>query len=190
MGTAYVFQSRSAPDLRAFTDEPSGSKLPADEGPWALIQEISPGEDWKLNVGRKVVAAAILENGFFLWGPDNQEPSSKPIIESDRVEGTAVYGRDASQIGTIKRLLIEKVTGRVVYVHVTFGGFLGIGVNHQTIPWEKLRYDREFGGYRTDITAEQVRGAPPAFGDAELWHDRSRERQVRDYWNDLPRGPI
>src|SRR5215211_4850717 len=61
---------------------------------------------------------------------------------------------------TIKRLLIEKVTGRVVYVDVTFGGFLGIGVHHQTIPWEKLRYDREFGGYRTDITAEQVRGAP------------------------------
>jgi hypothetical protein len=192
MRTYYLFQSRSAPDLRAFTDEPTGSKLPADDGPWALIQEIAPGEDWKLNVGRKVVAAAILENGFFLWGPRNHQPSSKPIIESDRVEGTAVFGRDAGQIGTIKRLLIEKVSGRVIDVDVTFGGFLGIGAHHHTIPWDKLRYDRELGGYRTDITEEQVRGAPQFLGDAELdrEHERSRDRQRLDYWNNLPRGPI
>jgi hypothetical protein len=28
------------------------------------------------------------------------------------------------------------VSGRVLYVDVTFGGFLGIGVHHRTIPWE------------------------------------------------------
>ena len=47
------------------------------------------------------------------------------------------------RIGTIKRLLIEKVSGRVVYVDVTFGGFLGLGVHHRTIPWEKLAYDKQ-----------------------------------------------
>ena len=98
-----------------------------------------------------------------------------------------MFGRDAEQIGTIKRLLIEKVSGRLVDVDVTFGGFLGIGAHHHTIPWDKLRYDRGLGGYRTDITEEQVRGAPQFLGDAELEHERSRDRQRRDYWNNLPR---
>ncbi len=188
MRTYYVFQSQSAPDLLGFTDDPSGSKLPADEGPWNLVQEIAPDEEWNVKISRAVVAAALLENGFYLWGTRKPQ-GSKPIIESDRVEGTAVFDRDANQIGTIKRLLIEKVSGRVLYIDVTFGGFLGIGAHHHTIPWNKLSYDWELGGYRTDVTEEQVRGAPPFFGD-DHWHDRKREQQMRDYWNDLPRGPI
>jgi hypothetical protein len=71
----------------------------------------------------------------------------------------------------------------VLYVDVTFGGFLGIGVHHQTIPWERLTYVRHLGGYRTDITAEQVRGAPAFFGDDQIWHDRKREQAMRDYWS-------
>src|SRR3954471_16822101 len=32
-----------------------------------------------------------------------------PLIESDRIEGTAVYDANGKQIGTVKRLVIEKV---------------------------------------------------------------------------------
>jgi PRC-barrel domain len=184
----FVFQSATSPDLRGFTDDASGTKLPPDDGPWALVEEISPDAEWKLGISRAIVATGIRENGFYLWGPRKQKPSSKPVIESDRVEGTAVFDRGANQIGTIKRLIIEKVSGRVVYIDVTFGGFLGIGVHHVTIPWEKLHFDRELGGYRTDVTEEQVRGAPAAYGDEEVWG--FREQQMRRYWNDLPKGPI
>ena len=51
--------------------------------------------------------------------------TGKPLIESDRVEGTAVFNRANHQIGTIQRLLIEKVSGRVRYVDVTFVGCMG-----------------------------------------------------------------
>jgi hypothetical protein len=87
-------------------------------------------------------------------------------------------------------LLIEKVSGRVVYVDVTFGGLLGLGGHHHTIPWEKLTYDTRLHGYRTDITEEQVRGAPAFYGDDEVWPDRKREQELWDYWRDLPRGPV
>ena len=94
------------------------------------------------------------------------------------------------QIGTIKRLLIEKVSGHVLYVDVTFGGFLGIGTHHVTIPWDKLAYDKELSGYRTDITEAQAKGAPTFYGDEEVWPDRRREKEAYDYWNNPPRGPI
>ena len=38
-----------------------------------------------------------------------------PLIESDHIEGTAVYDADGKRIGTIKRLVIEKVSGHVAY---------------------------------------------------------------------------
>jgi hypothetical protein len=167
MRTYHVFQSQTGPGLRGFTDDPSGKALPPEDGPWTLVQQIGPDEEWNLNISRAVVAAGIMENGFFLWGPINRPTAFHPVIESDRVEGTAVFDAEGTQIGAIKRLLIEKVSGRVLDVDVTFGGFLGIGVHHQTIPWEKLTYDKELEGYRTDMTEAQVRDAP-AFRSSDL----------------------
>jgi hypothetical protein len=173
--TYYVFQSANAPELRGFTDQADGANLPAEEGPWALVQQVQPDEEWPFPVSRAVVATGVLENGFYLWGPVNRPASTKPIIESDRVEGTLVFDPHGNQIGTIKRLLIEKISGRVVAVDVTFGGFLGLGVHHHTIPWDKLTYDREYSGYRTDMTEAQLRDAPVFYGDHRAWTERGQE---------------
>ena len=108
--------------------------------------------------------------------------TGKPLIESDRVEGTYVYDPSGNEIGTIKRLMIEKISGKVAYAVMSFGGFLGLGEEEHTIPWNKLDYDTSLGGYRTDITAEQVRGAPAFYGDEMVWPDRERENKARDYW--------
>ena len=56
-----------------------------------------------------------------------------------------------------------------------------------------ISYDKAFEGYRTDITEEQVQAAPSFYGgegDDLVWPDRKRERELRDYWHDSPRGPI
>jgi hypothetical protein len=98
---------------------------------------------------------------------------------------TRSFDPQGHQIGTIKRLLIEKVSGRVEYVDLVFGGFFGMGVHHHTIPWEKLTYDSRLHGYRTDITEAQVRGAPTPSGDEQGWADRRREQEIRDDWSDV-----
>ena len=182
MTTYYDFQSARDPTLHAFSDERSGAKLPKDEGPWAIVQEIVSEDFGHFPVARDAVQAGVLENGFYLWGHPGEPTSSKPVIESDRVEGTAVYDPADKRIGTIQRLLIEKVSGRVLYVDITFGGFLGLGAHHHTIPWEKLTYDTRLGGYRTDVTAEQVKGAPAFYREEEVWPDRNREQEMLDYW--------
>jgi PRC-barrel domain len=193
MKTCYVFQSDPNPNLLAFTDGATGEKLPSESGPWTFVKEVSPAERWTFGVGRAFVAAGILENGFLVWEASNNTATFHPVIESDRVEGTAVFNQQGRRIGTIKRLLIEKVSGKVLYVDVTFGGFLGIGVHHRTLPWDKLSYDKALEGYRTEITEEQVRDAPAFYGydgDDLVWPDRKREKELRDYWHDDPRGPF
>jgi hypothetical protein len=112
--------------------------------------------------------------------------SANPLIASDRVEGTSVYGSDNSHIGTVERLMIDKRSGQVAYAVMTFGGFLGIGEDSYTIPWGKLTYDTDLGGYRTDISPDQLRGAP-AFGrQDDGYNDRDRERALHDYYGVSP----
>ena len=110
---------------------------------------------------------------------------SHPLIESDHIEGTAVYDANGKRIGTIKRLVIEKVSGHVAYAVTEFGGFLGLGGEAHTIPWEQLRYDTTLGGYKTGITEGQLRSAPEfSRQDEKLLSGHEREELGRYY--DIP----
>jgi hypothetical protein len=49
--------------------------------------------------------------------------------------------------------------------------------------WNKLTYDTGLGGYRTDVTEAQFRGAPNFSQDRNYdLSDRNRERELHDYW--------
>jgi PRC-barrel domain len=109
--------------------------------------------------------------------------TGKPLIESDRVDGTTVYDPKGNNIGYIKRLMIEKVSGRVAYAVLYFGGIFGSGDEEYAMPWNKLTYDTGLGGYRTDVTEAQLRGAPNFYRDRDYdWSDRNRERELHDYY--------
>jgi hypothetical protein len=115
------------------------------------------------------------------------EMTGKPLIESDRVEGTTVYDPNGNNIGSIKRLMIEKISGRVAYALMSFGGLLGMGAEEHAIPWNKLTYDPNLGGYRTDITEEQLRGAPAFSRDRNFdWNDRTREQELHEHYGIRP----
>ena len=104
--------------------------------------------------------------------------TGKPLIESDWVEGSAARDPDDNQIGTIKRLVIEKISGRIAYAVMLLGGFLGSGEEERTISWNKLTYDTRLGGFRTDITEDPLRDAPTFSRDRDYdWLGRQREQE-------------
>ena len=41
------------------------------------------------------------------------ERTGKRLIESDRVEGTTVYDAQGNNVGSIKRIMIDKISGKV-----------------------------------------------------------------------------
>ena len=63
---------------------------------------------------------------------DQRETTS--LIGSDKVEGTAVYGSDREKIGSIERVMIDKMSGKVAYAVLSFGGFLGMGEDFHERP--------------------------------------------------------
>jgi len=105
------------------------------------------------------------------------------LIGSDKVEGTAVYGANDTKIGSIERVMIDKMSGKVSYAILSFGGFLGIGDDHYPLPWQSLKYDTNLGGYRTGITETQLKGAPKYGNDNSWnWGDPAKTRAVNDYY--------
>ena len=105
------------------------------------------------------------------------------LIGSDKVEGTAVYGADDAKVGTIERVMIDKLSGRVSYAVLGFGGFLGLGNDHYPLPWQSLKYETRLGGYVTGVTESQLRGAPRYSDEREWdWGDLATGTKVDDYY--------
>ncbi|MCE4222901.1 PRC-barrel domain containing protein [Methylobacterium sp. C25] len=111
----------------------------------------------------------------------------RTLIASDRVVGAEVRRPDGSKVGRIERLMLDKASGRVAYVVMSFGGFLGLGEDYYTLPWAVLTYDTSMDAYSVDITEEQLRNAParsPEGGDPQ--DEREWEEHVHRYYNAAP----
>src|SRR5882724_6094906 len=117
--------------------------------------------------------------------PSTLQPHS--LVASDRVEGTPVRRSDGSKLGTIERLMIDKISGNVAYAVLSFGGFLGLGEKHMPIPWSKLKFDATRESYQVDITDDELAKAPSYASDKDFdWGERSQELRVHDYYRARP----
>jgi PRC-barrel domain len=115
---------------------------------------------------------------------DQRETTS--LIGSDKVEGTAVYGPDREKIGSIERVMIDKISGKVAYAVLSFGEFLGMGEDYYPVPWSTLNYDTSLGGYRVNFTKDQLDRAPK-YTESQGWNwSRENDRKVYDYYGAQP----
>ena len=105
------------------------------------------------------------------------------LIASDKVEGTAVYDRNGTKLGSVYNFMVEKRSGHVAYAVLSFGGFLGMGSSYHPLPWNQLTYEPAQGGYVVDLTREQLEGAPTySDSDAPRWNDPTYSRGIDDYY--------
>jgi hypothetical protein len=115
--------------------------------------------------------------------PLGQLDSGHHLIGSDRVEGTAVMDRDGVKLGTIERLMIDKLSGEVRYAVMSSGGFLGLGESYHPLPWGVLNYNAEEGAYVVDRDRGTLEGGPHYMGDNEPdWSDRDYNARIYEYY--------
>ena len=117
---------------------------------------------------------------------DTSDTSGR-LIAADQVEGTSVYNPAGDKLGSVEDVMIDKVSGRIAYAVLGFGGFLGIGDRHYPLPWEKLTYDTNMGGFVVDLDKRVLEGAP-SYGDADTagWEDPAWGKRVYDYYGARP----
>ena len=116
----------------------------------------------------------------------NDQVSGAPLISATKVQGTAVYDTEGGRLGHVEDLMLHKVSGKVAYAVLSFGGFLGIGERFNPLPWSVLTYDTGKGGYVVPLGKEQLQGAPH-YDRAELNNDDNGwGARVNDYYQVTP----
>ena len=88
--------------------------------------------------------------------------------------------------------MLDKMSGRVAYAVMSFGGFLGIGEKYHPLPWSTLNYDTSQGGYVVNVSREQLEGAPVYADDEQPRWNREYEQDIHDYYGISPywTGPL
>jgi len=120
---------------------------------------------------------------------DTTNPSGR-LIAAKKVQNATVYNTALEKLGSLEDVMIDKETGRIAYAILAHGGFLGIADQYYPMPWEKLRYDREMGGYIVDISLDVLQGAPSYTDEATAgWHDDDWNRSIDTHYGTGPFRP-
>ncbi len=108
------------------------------------------------------------------------------LISGKAAQGTKVYSPNGDELGHIDDIIIEPVSGRVVYGVLQFGGVLGLGAEYHPVPFGRLSYDEGRGGYVTELTKEQLESAPRHDGnwyEDRTWQEKSHKHYgLEPYW--------
>lgn len=109
------------------------------------------------------------------------------LISTEKVSGTPVYNAQGERVGEIDDIMLDKISGKVAYAVMSFGGFLGVGEQHHPLPWSLLRYDSSLGGYVVNLDKRQLEGAPAYDVGADPgWGNRSYEEKIYAYYKTPP----
>ena len=117
----------------------------------------------------------------------HSEHGRNDLISADRVAGTVVYDMAGERLGEIKSIMIDKVSGKVPYVVISFGGILGMGEKHHPLPWDMLEYDTGLDGYRTDMNRDEITNAPSYDSDQLAGFDRGHGDDVDRFYSENAR---
>jgi sporulation protein YlmC with PRC-barrel domain len=111
------------------------------------------------------------------------------IMAADTLEGDEVVNGQGDDLGTIKDIMIDVPSGRVAYVVLAAGGFLGIGDKYFAIPWSALTLDADRKCFILDADKEKLQNAPgfdkdhwPAMADLTWATEVHRYYGQPTYW--------
>jgi hypothetical protein len=117
---------------------------------------------------------------------DNRDETAS-LISAGKVQGTNVYNTNGDSLGEVYDVMIDKLSGKVAYAIMSFGGFLGVGERYHPLPWNTLKYDTRQGGYVVGLPRQQLEGAPTfARTETPAWGDRAYEKSIHDYYGAAP----
>ncbi len=107
------------------------------------------------------------------------------LIASDKVESTTVFDSNGEEVGTVRKVMIGKVDGKVRYVVMGMGGMFGFGEDSFPLPWDGLEYDTKLDGYKLGgVTKDDFKAkkAPSYPRNEEPSWSNDYDREIRAYY--------
>jgi hypothetical protein len=108
------------------------------------------------------------------------------LVNADDVIGVDVENPQGEDLGTVEALVLDKMKGNVVYVVLSFGGFLGMGDKWFAMPWHIFSYNPERQKFVISVDKEKLQNSPGF--DKDNWPDMTSTQwntSINTYYNDL-----
>ena len=102
-----------------------------------------------------------------------ESSSFRRVMSAGTLSGDEVYNAQEEHIGKIDEIMLDVVTGRIAYVVLSAGGFLGIGDKLFAIPWQAFHIDEPNHRFILDVPKATLENAPGF--DKDNWPDMSSE---------------
>jgi len=97
---------------------------------------------------------------YGMYSSNHGEGPGPQLMGAETLIGNDVYSRDDEDLGDIKEIMLDTVSGEVCYAVLSYGGFLGMGEKLFAVPWEALSLDPENKRFILDIDSSKLESAP------------------------------
>jgi sporulation protein YlmC with PRC-barrel domain len=91
------------------------------------------------------------------------------VLSAGTLTGDRIRNMQDEDLGKVEEIMLDLHSGRVAYVVVSFGGFLGIGDKLFAVPWDAFRLDTDRKIFILDIDRQVLENAPGF--DKDNWPD-------------------
>ncbi|AJI45146.1 PRC-barrel domain-containing protein [Francisella tularensis] len=105
----------------------------------------------------------------------NEQKISNLALPASHLIGEKVVNYKGENLGKVKEIMINPNTGKVAYVVVSYGGFLGMGDKLFAFPIKAFKVDTANAQFKIKKTKEELEEAPGF--DKNNWPETSS-----DYW--------
>ena len=101
-------------------------------------------------------------------------------LTASSIIGDKVHSEDDEAMGEIQDIMIDLASGKIDYIIVEFGGFLGIGTKYFAIPFNMLTVNAEKKIFVFNQKKELLENAPGF--DLDHWPDTNFHKE-ESYWH-------
>lgn len=128
---------------------------------------------------------------YILVRPDQMTPLVTNRDTASSIRGETVKAQNGESVGEIDRIMLDPSSGRIAYLLLSRGGFLGIGEEWVPVPAQALSWSDRDGAYvmkagadklrqrgalqkgdvPTQVRREQLQSLYEAFGVTPYWQD-------------------
>ena len=105
-------------------------------------------------------------------GPNTNDDDVGPgprLMGANTLIGNDVYNLAEEDLGDIKEIMLDMVSGKIAYAVLSYGGLLGMGEKLFAVPWGALTLDTENKRFILNVEKDKLENA--AGFDKDDWPD-------------------
>lgn len=110
-------------------------------------------------------------------------------LSASTLIGDGVVNPEGEDLGKIEEIMLDIQSGRVAYLVLSFGGFLGLGDKLFAIPWDAVTLDTNRHVFILNVDKETLKKAPgfdknnwPQIGDSDWLTSIYEYYGYEPYW--------